>query len=237
MSAINQIVCGKGSQTTPPLAVRVSTRFAAVANLTAMPRKDPRVDAYIANAAPFARPILKHLRNVVHRGCPDVVETIKWRMPHFDYKGMFIGMAAFKQHCSFGFWQEAARALGGSGADTDSMGQFGRITSLADLPDETTLIRYVRNAAEIKDSNVRAPAARKPRAKPAPLEIPDYLATALKKNNRAQQNFDNFSYSHRKEYLEWITGAKREETRERRLATALGWIAEGKTHNWRYQSK
>jgi uncharacterized protein YdeI (YjbR/CyaY-like superfamily) len=202
-----------------------------------MGRKDPRVDAYIALAAPFAQPILKHLRKVVHAGCPDVEETIKWRMPHFDYKGMFIGMAAFKQHCSFGFWREAELALGGTGTDSENMGQFGRITSLGDLPDEKTLIGYVRKAVEIKDAGVKKPTERKPRGKLSPLKVPDDLAAALQKNKKARQTFDKFSYSHRKEYVEWINGAKREETRQRRLATALAQLAEGKTQNWRYERK
>src|SRR3982751_3756571 len=120
-----------------------------------MGKKDPRVDAYINAAAPFTQPILKHIRKVVHAGCPEVEETIKWRMPHFDYKGMFIGMAGFKQHCALGFWREAERALGRTDTDAENMGHFGRITSVADLPDEKTLIGYVRKAKEIKDSGVK----------------------------------------------------------------------------------
>lgn len=202
-----------------------------------MARKDPRVDAYIENGAPFAQPILKYIRNVVHAGCPNVEETIKWRMPHFDYKGMFVGMAAFKEHCSFGFWQEAARALGGRGENADGMGQFGRITAITDLPDEKTLIGYVRKAAEIKDAGIKRTDAPQRRWKSAPLDVPEYLSAALKKNKKAQQTFDNFSYSHRKEYVDWITSAKREETRARRIDTALEWLAEGKSQNWRYQQK
>jgi len=200
-----------------------------------MAKKDPRLDAYIANAAPFARPILNHIRRVVHAGCPAVEETIKWRMPHFDYKGMMCGMAAFKQHCSFGFWQSASLALDGKGEDADGMGQFGRITSLADLPDEQTLIGYVRKAVEVKDAGVKRPPRPKSATKAAPLEVPDSLANALKRNAKARKSWDSFSPSRRKEYIVWLTGAKREETREKRLETALEWMAEGKPLNWQYQ--
>ena len=203
----------------------------------AMGKKDPRIDAYIKAAAPFARPILTHLRKVVHVGCPEVEETIKWRMPHLNYKGMFIGMAAFKQHCAFGFWREAELALEGAGTDSENMGHFGRIASLDDLPDEKTLIGYVRKAKEIKDSGVTKPSAPKKRRDPADLEVPPDLSAALKKNAKTRKAWEKFSYSHRKEYIEWITGAKREETRTKRLATALNQIAEGKSQNWRYAER
>lgn len=206
--------------------------------LLVMAKTDPRVDAYIANAAPFAQPILMHLRRVVHAGCPGVRETIKWQMPHFDYKGLFIGMAAFKQHCSFGFWREAALALGGNGEDADGMGQFGRITSLKDLPPEKTLVGYVRRAAEIKDAGVKKPVTNKKRqSKATPLREPDYFGTALKLNPKARATWAKLSTSHRNEYVEWLTDAKREETREKRLATTLEWLAEGKPRNWKHQAK
>ena len=202
-----------------------------------MGKKDPRVDAYIANAAPFAQPILKHLRKIVHKGCPQVEETIKWSMPHFDYKGILCGMAAHKQHCSFGFWRGAEGALEESRRDADGMGHFGRITSLHDLPDDETLVGYVRRVAELKDAGVKEPRRAPVKKERTELEVPDYFAAALRNNRKAQETFDGFSYSHRKEYLEWITGAKREETRESRLATALEWLAEGKARNWKYERK
>jgi hypothetical protein len=202
-----------------------------------MPRKDPRIDDYIAAAAPFARPILKHLRKIVHTGCPDVEETIKWRMPHFDYKGMFIGMAAFKQHCSFGFWREAALALGDKANDSDGMGQFGRIMSLADLPDEDALIGYVRKAVKIKDASVKPRQSAKPRVKAVPLPVPDDLVRGLKRNRKARSTWNAVSPSHRNEYIEWITGAKREQTRAKRLETTLQQLDDGKPLNWRYQPK
>ena len=202
-----------------------------------MGRKDSRVDAYIAKAAPFAQPILKHIRKVVHTGCPEVEETMKWSMPHFDYKGMFIGMAAHKAHCSLGFWREAAVALGGNGEDADGMGQFGRITAVDDLPDEKVLLGYVRQAVEIKDSGAKLPRAPKPKDKSTPLEVPDYLETRLKKNAKARKTWDGLSPSHRKEYIEWLLGAKREETRAKRLEATLEQLTEGKSLNWRYQRK
>ena len=198
-------------------------------------RKDPRIDAYIAKSAPFAQPILKHLRKLVHAGCPSVTETMKWSMPHFDYKGIMCGMAAHKAHCSFGFWREAELALESSRKESDGMGHFGRITSLADLPDDETIIGYVQQAVALKDSGVKKPTRPAPKKDREPLQIPDYFAAALRKNKKAQQAFDKFSYSHRKEYVEWLTSAKRDDTREKRLATAMEWLAEGKSRNWKYE--
>ena len=202
-----------------------------------MGKKDPRIDAYIADAAPFAQPILKHLRTIVHKGCPQVEETMKWSMPHFDYKGIMCGMAAHKQHCSFGFWQGSELALRGMDKSADGMGHFGRITSLADLPDAETLIGYVRKAVALKDSGAKKPAQAKAKKQPGEVELPGYFTAALRNNKAAQQTFEKFSYSHRKEYVEWITSAKRDETRESRLATAIAWLAEGKSRNWNYERK
>jgi uncharacterized protein YdeI (YjbR/CyaY-like superfamily) len=196
-----------------------------------MGKRDPRVDAYIDKSAPFAKPILKHLRRVVHTGCPAVEETIKWQFPHFDYKGVICGMAAFKNHCAFGFWK-ASLILGSDKAGEERMGQFGRITSLADLPDEEILIGYVRKAAEVNDAGVKLP-----RAKPKtwkPLRIPKDLKVALQKNAKGRKSFESFSPSQKREYIEWITEAKREETRKERLKTAIKWMAEGKVRNWKY---
>lgn len=197
-----------------------------------MGSKDPRVDAYIEKAQPFARPILKHLRKAVHTGCPDVVETMKWSFPHFDYKGIFCGMAAFKAHCTFGFWK-ASLLEGLAGTDKDAMGQFGRITSLDDLPHEKKLVALVKQAAKLNDEGVKV--KREPKAPKSPVRVPAYFEAALKKNKKAQTAFDAFSPSHRREYVEWITEAKQEATCQRRMATALEWIAEGKSRNWQYE--
>ena len=201
-----------------------------------MSKKSHEIDAYIANAADFAKPILKHLRKVVHAGCPTVEETIKWGFPHFVYKGNIAGMAAFKSHCTFGFWKQPLLFDANDAKESEAMGQFGRITKLSDLPNEKRLIGYVRKAAELNDAGVKM--ARAPRPKgPRTLEVPDDFAAALKKNAKARKTFENFNYSNRKEYVEWVTEAKRDETRRQRLATSIGWLAEGKSRNWKYQPK
>jgi uncharacterized protein YdeI (YjbR/CyaY-like superfamily) len=197
-----------------------------------MGRKDPRVDAYIGKSAKFAKPILKYLRKIVQAGCPQVEETIKWQFPHFDYKGPIAGMAAFKEHCAFGFWK-AELIFQANNAGREAMGHFGRITSISDLPNEKTLIDYVRKAAALNEAGIKAPTRAKSRAKP-PLKVPDYFRAALKKNAKANKAFENFSPSNQREYVEWITEAKREETRAKRLKTAIEWLAQGKPRNWKY---
>lgn len=193
-----------------------------------MAKKDPRIDAYINKSAPFARPILKHLRKIVHAGCPAVEETIKWQFPYFEYKDAMCFMAAFTAHCAFGF-RKGALILGGQSEKREAMGHFGRIQSIADLPDEKTLIGYVRQAAALNEAGVKMPRA-KPRKKPAPVPPLD-LAAALRKSARAKRHFDGFSPSHKREYIEWITEAQREETRKRRVKTAAARIAQGKVRS------
>ncbi|GMU36236.1 MAG: YdeI/OmpD-associated family protein [Phycisphaerae bacterium] len=201
---------------------------------TERPTFDPRIDAYIAKSADFAPPILTYLRQVVHEGCPNVTETLKWRTPAFEYKGLLCGMAAFKRHCTFGFWKHAL-VLGDEAAAGEAMGQFGRITKLSDLPSRRVLLSYVRKAAKLNDDGVKIP--RPPRGARRKLRTPPDLAAALRKNKTAAARFADFSPSHRNEYIEWITEAKAPETRRRRLTTAIEWIAEGKGRNWKYQRK
>jgi hypothetical protein len=178
-----------------------------------MGKTDPRVDQYIANSADFARPILTHIRKIVHTACPDVEETMKWSFPHFDYKGgMMCSMAAFKAHCSFGFWKSSL-VLDGPGAD-DAMGHFGRITSVKDLPSERELGGYVKKAAQLNDEGIR-----------------------VKKKPAARKTFDAFSPSQRREYVEWVTEAKADATRQKRMATAIEWLSQGKSRNWKYEPK
>ena len=193
-----------------------------------MAKKDPRVDAYIAKAAPFARPILKHLRRVVHTGCPGVEETIKWSFPHFDYHGIMCSMAAFQQHCAFGFWKGSL--IFDSRKEKEAMGHFGRITSRQDLPPEKKLIAYVRKAAELNAAGIKSPASSKPRERREVI-IPDDLHLALRNNAKARKTFEGFSPSNKSEYTKWITGAKREATRNQRLETAIRWMAEGKVRD------
>jgi hypothetical protein len=195
-----------------------------------MGRKDPRVDAYIEKSRPFAKPILKYIRKAVHAGCPDVEETLKWSAPHFDYKGVMCGMAAFNEHIRFGFWKSKLLDAAGSG---EGMDQFGSIKSIDDLPPEKTLVALVKQAARLNDEGVKVP---RPKSAPKPaLEMPGDFAAALKKNKAAKAAFDAFSPSHRREYLEWILDARQPATRDRRIATTLEWLGEGKSRNWKYQ--
>lgn len=197
-----------------------------------MPSRDPRVDDYIANAADFAKPILEHLRGIVHRTCPDVEETLKWRMPTFMHHGMLCGMAAFKQHCTFGFWKH--KLVVGGDQDESAMGQFGCLKSVKDLPAPKVLAGYVRKAMQLNESGAKVPRARTA-PRPAP-KAPDDLAAALKKNRKAAAVYAAFSASAKREYVEWISEAKRDETRAKRLATAIEWIAQGKQRNWKYMN-
>src|SRR5687768_5736714 len=197
--------------------------------------RDPRIDAYIAKSADFAKPILSHLREVVHSACPEVEETMKWSTPHFIYKGMMAGMAAFKEHCAFGFWKGVLIVDPKTASGEKAAGQFGRITKIADLPPAKVIAGYVKEAMRLNDEGVKAPARMKS-AKKAPREIvvPDALAAALKKNRKARETFDAFSPSHKREYAQWIADAKGEDTRKRRVETAIEWMAEGKPRNWKY---
>ena len=200
-----------------------------------MGTRDPRIDAYIAKSADFAKPILAHLREVVHSACPDVEETMKWSTPHFMYKGMMAGMAAFKEHCAFGFWKGSLIVDPGTAAGEKAAGQFGRITKVADLPPKKVIAGYVKEAMCLNDEGVKSPSRMKSAPKKAKeLVVPDALAVALKKNRKAREAFDAFSPSHKREYAEWIADAKAEDTRQRRVDTAIEWLAEGKPRNWKY---
>jgi uncharacterized protein YdeI (YjbR/CyaY-like superfamily) len=196
-----------------------------------MSKKDERVDAYIAKSADFAKPILTHLRRLVHGACPEVEENIKWGVPAFEYKGPMCGMAAFKQHCTFGFWKYSL--VVGKEVGDDAMGNFGRITALEDLPSARTLSGYIRKAAALNENGVKVP--RKPSAaSKKPLVVPKDFVLALKKNAAAKKHFDALSKSHKREYVEWVTEAKTDATRQRRLQTSVEWITEGKSRNWKY---
>jgi uncharacterized protein YdeI (YjbR/CyaY-like superfamily) len=193
--------------------------------------RDPRVDAYIAKSADFAQPILTHLRDVVHEACPNVEETLKWGMPAFMYEGILCGMAAFKAHCTFGFWK-GSLVVDSGGKSLDAMWQFGRITKLSDLPPKRTLAGYVKKAMALNESGAKVKA--RPKRPKKEIAVPGYMTAALKKNRKALATFDGFSPSHKREYVEWITEAKGEDTRYRRLAQAIEWMAEGKPRNWKY---
>ena len=204
-----------------------------------MARKEKVIDNYIAKSADFAKPILNHIRELVHKTCPDVEEKMKWSFPHFDYKGeMMCSMAAFKQHMAFGFWKAALMkdpVLKETAKSEVAMGHLGRITSIKDLPSDKKMIAWIKEAMKLNEQGIKV-------AKPKPtgkkeLTVPDYFTKALAKNKKAKQVFDASSYSYKKEYVMWITEAKTEETRKSRMATALEWIGEGKIRNWKYERK
>lgn len=204
---------------------------------------DPRVDAYIEKAQPFARPILEHLRALMHKGCPGVEEAIKWSMPFFVYKGAILAnIAGFKKHCSLGFWgREIGAILRQAGeVRSEGMGTLGRIAGVNDLPSDKQLLAWIRQAAAFVDSGAyTSPMAGRNKVVKAPkpaLKTPPAFAAALKKNRKAAAAFDAFSPGCKREYIEWIADAKRDETRNKRIATAVQWIADGKRRNWKYQA-
>jgi uncharacterized protein YdeI (YjbR/CyaY-like superfamily) len=197
-----------------------------------MAATDPRIDAYIAAQADFARPILEHLRRLVREAAPEAEETIKWGMPHFTLGGRILaGMAAFKAHATFGLPQ-AKEAIGETGRERDAMGQFGRLASIADLPGEAELKALIRRAA---DAAAAGPALRPKKAPKPEAPVPDALAAALRANPAAQATFDGFPPGCRREYCEWVAEAKRPETQAKRVAQAVEWMAEGKRRNWKYE--
>ncbi|MBI5731193.1 MAG: YdeI/OmpD-associated family protein [Ignavibacteriales bacterium] len=204
-----------------------------------MGKKDPRVDTYISKSQDFAKPILEHFRWLVHKVCPEVEETIKWGVPSFDYKGPYIMIAAFKQHCAIIFWKASLmkdpRLMENAKSEV-AMGHLKKITSLKDLPSEKTLISYLKEAAKLNADGIKLPSRSKSKKKKE-LVIPNYFTKELKKNKKALETFNNFSYFRKKEYVEWITEAKTDETKNKRIATALDWLAEGKSRNWKYARK
>ena len=196
-------------------------------------KTDPRIDAYIERQAEFARPILAHLRAVMHAACPDAEETLKWSMPHFTYKGQILaGMAAFKQHATFGFWQ-GRTVVGDDAAKASGMGQFGRITALKDLPPRAELEKMVRKAMALIEEGVKAP---RTKTSKAPFSVPQDLKAAIDATPAAKTTFAAFPPSCQREYAEWISEAKRDDTRAKRLAQAVEWMAEGKRRHWKYQN-
>lgn len=196
-------------------------------------------DDYIDASADFSRPILTELRSIVHEACPDVIEEFKWSFPNFTYKGKILcHMAAFKAHASFGFWLGPLMtdSAGLFMRDSDTgMGHFGKIKSLSDLPERALLINYIHEAVNLIDQGKTITS--KKIAPKQELIIPSYLSVELELNEAASVTFDNFSYSHKKEYIEWITEAKTEPTRLKRLAQTIEWLSEGKSRNWKYSKK
>lgn len=205
-----------------------------------MSKKDKRIDAYLAKSADFAKPVLTHLRKLIHKTCPEVEETIKWGMPAFDYKGPFIGFAAFKKHCTLMFWKGALMKDSGilTGKDSKAaMGNLGRITSIEDLPKDAVLVRWIKEAMKLNDEGVKFVRSEKPKHARKEYEMPAEFLKELNKNKKAKSVFEGFAPSHKREYLEWICEAKTDVTRDRRIETAIEWLQEGKSRNWKYQKK
>lgn len=201
-----------------------------------MPKRDPRIDAYIAKAGLFAQPVLIHLRELIHKVCPEAEETIKWSFPHFVYKGEILcSMASFKNHCAFGFYKASLmndKSLIENSPNENAAWQLGRLTSLKDLPPDKKLISYIKEAMKLNEEGIRLKQTSSNERKE--LVVPDYFTNELNKNNKALKVFEEFSYTNKKEYIDWITEAKTETTREKRLMTAIEWISEGKPRNWKY---
>lgn len=205
-----------------------------------MGTKDKRIDAYIAKSQDFAKPIMEHMRKLIHKACPDVTETIKWGMPSFEYKGPFIGFAAFKKHAVLGFWKAALmkdhKTLMGEDKK-GSMGNLGRIESIEDLPKDAILIKWIKEAKKLNDDGVKIDKTEKPKHERKVYDMHPDFQKALNKNKPAKQTYEAFSPSHKREYLEWIGEAKTEDTRNKRINTAIEWLTEGKSRHWKYMKK
>jgi uncharacterized protein YdeI (YjbR/CyaY-like superfamily) len=204
---------------------------------------NPRVDTYLAKVQPFAQPILEHLRELVHKACPEIEETIKWSRPFFEYRGAILcNMSAFKEHCTFGFWGAEIGAVlrEAQALRPGAMGSLGRITSLKDLPSDKLMLGWIRKAATFVDSGqYTSPIAARHKVVKSPkaaTEMPAEFASALQRSKEAAAAFAAFSPSCKREYIDWIADAKRVETRDKRIATAVEWIAEGKQRNWKHQN-
>lgn len=206
-------------------------------------KKDKRIDAYIKKSADFAQPILNHIRQLVHQAHPGMQETVKWGMPHFDFEGKsVVSMAAFKQHAVFGFWKaelikdpknymQARKAQGG-----DAMGHGGKLASVKDLPPDKVFIDFVKQAIQLNQAGVKIEKPKKA-VDPGASVAPDYFEKALKKNKTAWKVWSEWTPGKKKEYIDWLKDAKTDDTRQKRMETAIEWIAEGKIRNWKYQKK
>jgi hypothetical protein len=199
-----------------------------------MPNRDPRIDTYISRAPDYAKPILKHLRKLIHEAVPEVTETVKWHFPTFEHHGIMCGLAAFKSYATFGFWKGKLLVERGFPEAGDyGMGQSGKLTSMEDLPADRVLIRLIREAAKLNEQGIKIERAKS--AKKPPVKPPTYFMAAVRSNTKALANFQAFSPTKKRDYVEWIAGAKSEDTRDRRLTQAVSWIAEGKSRNWKYE--
>ncbi len=247
MSPVAKSPVSKSPVAKSPVAKAVRSRSSLVSSSAGYSAAgySAAVDKYIENKAPFAQAILRHVRELIHQAVPEVEETIKWSMPFFVYRGIILAnISGFKQHCNVGLWgKEITAALREEGTVSgESMGSFGRIEDLKDLPSDAKLLDYFRCAAAAIDSGQRTKSIERPSrttaervAKPEQM-VPAELAAALKKNQAAQKVFDGFAPSHRREYIDWIDQAKREATRLQRVTQTVGMLAEGKRRNWKYEN-
>jgi len=200
-----------------------------------MKHTNPLVDEYISNAQPFARPILKHIRELMHKGCPELTETMKWGMPHFEYHGVIGSMAGFKEHAVFGFWkQDLIPGMKQYIKEKEAMGSWGRITSLEGIPPDKDIIEFVRVAAELNEKGIKSP---KRAPKPVVVNMPEDFMSSIRANKKAFETYDNFSPSNKRDYADWINDAKSDETRQQRIETAIEWMKEGKPRMWKYMKK
>ena len=196
-------------------------------------KTEPRFDTYIESKAEFAKPILNYVREVVHAACPDCEEAMKWSSPSFMYKGKILAsMAAFKAHAAFGFWQ-GGQVTDAGDKQMSAMGQYGRLTSLDDLPPRAELEALVKKAMTLIDEGVKTVRTKHEKA---PFTVPQDMRAALDANPAAAAAFDGFPPSAQRDYVEWVTGAKRDETRVSRLVQSVEWLAEGKRRNWKYEN-
>lgn len=202
-------------------------------DLKIMAKRNRLVDEYIINSAEFAKPILGHLRELVHQACPEVEESIKWGVPSFEYKGTLFGFAAFKAHCGFGFWK--FKLLKDPKGYLNPSGAMTKVKSVKDLPSNKVMLDFLKQAKKLNEDGVKLPARAKKIGKK--IVVPTYFLKELKSNKKAKSVFEAFSPSHKREYIEWITGAKTEATRQKRLKTSMEWLAAGKPRNWKYMKK
>ena len=197
-------------------------------------KRDKGIDTYIKKSKDFAKPVLNHFRELVHKNCPEAGETLKWGFPHFQYKGILCSMASFNQHCAIGFWKGSLIPELKAVEDDSAMGHLGKITSLDDLPSDKLLGTIIKKAMKLNDEGLKSPTRSKPKAT-IELKIPEYIIKAVKKNKKAHETFTNFSNSNKKEYVQWIEEAKTESTKQKRMETMLEWLEEGKDRNWKYR--
>lgn len=203
-----------------------------------MEKYNPLVDEYIEKSPDFSKPILNYIREIVHEFCTDAEEAIKWKFPTFMYKGKILcSMVSFKAYCSMGFWLHGEmQTIKNLETDVEKTNMFslGKITKLEDLPSKPQLKKIILEAMELTDMGVKLKKAAPTKTETA---VPDEFQNVLDQNKKVLEIFQKASPSFRKEYINWITEAKTETTRNKRMEQAIEWISEGKGRNWKYEKK